>query len=470
MIPSWLYQKSPYALKQSFKHVEAKLKPLPKRYGKEFVTFTELLEKSQWWSLEELESYQLKELERLVEHCYQHVPYYQKQWKKIGFTPDNLQKLSDLEQLPFLTKDDVRKNLDTLQAINIPKKAKNYVTTGGSTGIPLGLYVENQTEGIRMAFEWRHWHWAGYQYGDRLIKLRGSVIEKTMGGKRAWQEYDPRDNSLSLSTYAMTEELLPTYIQAIEDFRPKIIRGYPSALAILAKHLQDHPRPFNTDHYLKALSTTSESLYPGQRTLIEKFLKTPIFDKYGNCEQVTIIGQCEQHAEYHEFMEYGITELINSDEVVTTPGAEGELVGTNFTNYAMPFIRYRTEDLAVLAPQACACGRALRPFSRLSGRLQELVQTKAGNLISMTAINMHSPVFDQVHQFQFYQDTAGKVLMRIIKKPDYTNKDTQGIEDEMGKKFGPDIQLTLEFVEDIPLTARGKHTFLVQKLPIGNPT
>jgi phenylacetate-CoA ligase len=106
-------------------------------------------------------------------------------------------------------------------------------------------------------------------------------------------------------------------------------------------------------------------------------------------------------------------------------------------------------------------------IKRIEGRLQELVVTKKGNLIPMTGINMHSDVFDNVKQFQFVQEKKGRLIMNIIKKSSYTDKDTEYILSELYKKMGDGVDIEIVFVDEIPLTERGKYRFLIQKLPIG---
>ena len=132
----------------------------------------------------------------------------------------------------------------------------------------------------------------------------------------------------------------------------------------------------------------------------------------------------------------------------------------------MPFIRYKTQDLAVVSNEKCKCGRKYRLLQRIEGRLQELIVTKNDRLISMTQINMHSDVFDNVKQFQFYQDTKGELFFNIVKKDSYTDRDTQYIKEELYKKFGEDVDLIIKFVDEIPRTQSGKYRFLIQKLPI----
>ncbi len=47
-----------------------------------------------------------------------------------------------------------------------------------------------------------------------------------------------------------------------------------------------------------------------------------------------------------------------------------------------------------------------------------MVVTKNGRYISMTAINMHDDVFDNLRQFQFHQDKIGEVTFNYVPKED----------------------------------------------------
>ena len=461
-----VYRKLPKSAQYAVGYAYATI-PLPIRYGKVFRETYAFLRESQWWSREQLEEYQLEQLSKLLHHAYENVPYYRRVFDERGLKPKDVQDFKDLQQLPYLTKEDVRANFNDLIARNIPKEQVDYGTTGGSTAVPLGLYIEKKTHNIRMAFEWREWNWMGYSFGDKCIVLRGNVISRFENGKRVWWEYDPFNNYLILSSYDMTEDNLYKYVEKIEEFQPKVIRGYPSALDILARFIKEHDLKINKKGNIKAISTSSETLYPHQRESIEAVFGCKIYDKYGNFEQVCMLGMCEKREGYHDFMEYGITEIIGKDgKSLTREDEIGEIVGTGFTNYAFPLIRYKPEDLAVWTNKKCSCGRELPLIKRIEGRSQELVVTKKGNLISMTAINMHSDVFDNVKRFQFVQERKGNVVMNIIKKPSYTDKDTEYILSELYKKMGAGVDLEIVFVDEIPKTKRGKYRFLIQKLPI----
>jgi len=435
-----------------------------------FIKWYNFLRESQWWSRRKLEEYQMRELKKLLKHAYKNVPYYSRIFDERGLKPKDIQDFDDLKKLPYLTKDDVQRNLKDLVARNIPREKIKYVATGGTSGNSLRLYIEKRTYLIRMAFAWREWDWMGCKFGDKCVVLRGNLAQRKQSDEFAWWKYNRENNYLVLSTYDMTEENLSKYVEKIKEFKPKIIQAYPSAIDILARFIKENNLEINTKGNIKAISTSAENLYPAQRKLVEEVFQCPIFDKYGNCEQVTILGECEKHKGYHDFMEHSYTEVLNREgKTVTKEGKIGEIVSTGFTNYAMPFIRYRTGDLVKYTTHDCSCGRKLPLIKSIEGRLQEVIITKNGNLISMvTLINMRPDVFDNIKRFQFYQDTLGKVIFKVVRKDTYTNKETRYVLQELQKKMKRQVEIEIKFVNKILLTDKGKYKFLVQKLPIGD--
>ena len=450
----------PYTVKQPFKYIYSVL-PEQWRLGKTFRDTYNFLQESQWRSKKELENYQMQQLSKLLHHAYENVPYYQKIFNERGLTPKDIQNFDDFKKLPYLTKEIIRDNLHDLTARNYPKSTLEYVTTGGSTGIPLGFYYE---KGVSMVKEWAfmlaQWNRAGFKIGDKRVILRG-IVENS---HKFWR-YNPLQKTLTLSSGHMTDETMPAYINKIYKFHPAFLHVYPSAITILAKFMKSNNiKPFPS---IKAVLCGSENIYPWQRELLKEVFQCRIYSWYGQTEMCVLAGECEHSNSYHVFPEYGFVELLKNDGApLTDEGELGEIIGTGFINYALPFIRYKTMDLAVYTNTSCTCGRAYPLLKGIEGRLHEFIVTPKNRLISMTAINMHSDVFDNVKQFMFYQDTREKVVLNIIKKATYTERDTEYIKRELYKKLGEDITLEVRFVEHIPPTKSGKARFLEQKLKI----
>jgi len=423
-----------------------------------------LLQQSRWWSREELAAYQAAALSRLLAHAYTNVPYYRRVFDDRGLVPGDIQTPADLRLLPVLTREDLQTHLPDLKARNYPDAAFEYVTTGGSTGIPVGFYYERGASRAReWAFMKTQWDRVGYRFGDKCVVLRGYIVgsardavywKKTLFGR--W---------LLMSSHHMTEETLPAYIDRIRTFRPGFIQAYPSMAVILARYMVEHGvEPFPT---VKAVLCGSENLYPWQRSLLAEAFGCRVFSWYGNSEQTVLAGECEESTHYHIFPEYSIVELIGRDGLpVEGPGAMGEVVATNLTNFVCPLIRYRTMDVAVATEKQCPCGRQYPLLEKVEGRLQEFIVTRSGHLISVTPINYESGAFENIRQFQMYQEEMGELIMKVVRKPTYTEEDTRQLTRELRWQLGDEVNVHVCFVDEIPRTRGGKFRYLIQKLPI----
>jgi phenylacetate-CoA ligase len=198
------------------------------------------------------------------------------------------------------------------------------VKTGGSTGTPLSFYYER---GVTRAVEWAFikalWDRIGYHFTDKCIVLRG----QSLGPDRLWQ---PTffGRWLTLSSYRMTDQYLPRYIEKIRQYRPRFIQGYPSSITIHARYMKARKvEPFPG---LRAVICTSETLYPEQKKLFEDVFQCRVFSFYGLTERVALAGACEHSDHYHTTPEYGVLELIGPDDREVKgdgKGVEAELEG-----------------------------------------------------------------------------------------------------------------------------------------------
>lgn len=460
-----LYLKSPQFVKSVLGRVYRNI-PLRLRYGKTYIHFKTLLSQSEFWSKEQIVEYQNKKFLTLINHCFENVPYYEKLFRLHNLTRNDFQSLEDIKKIPFLTKELILSNKDSMVGSNYSKSKLLYYSTGGTTGIPMSFFNEKGVSRSKeFAFMTSQWKRVGYQVNDRIVTLRGNVIPSAKN--QVFWEYEPIKNRLILSTYHMNENSLTTYIEKIRQFKPQFIHTYPSAVTVLAKFMvAHHIPPFPT---LKAVLCSSEAFYPGQRELLENAFQCRIFSWYGLGEMVALAGECEYSHKYHIFPEYGYVELIDANgKIIDSEGTLGEIVGTGFDRDIMPFIRYRTGDFAEYSDEKCSCGRNYRLLKRVEGRwLQEQIFTKKKNLISVTALNMHTPVFENVAQYQFEQSEIGRLILKLVPKKTFQNSDIADIKSTLTAKLDPsDIELEIKLVDtqQIESGRSGKFRFLIQNI------
>lgn len=456
-----LYRQLPAPVRRTLLKAYSRL-PIRWRFGASYWRTRRLITSAESWNIEAIRTWQLDRLRQLVDQTWHDVPGYRRLWSAAGFKPGDLRTLDDFRKLPSITKADLSSNLPEFTSTKLSAWKRIYRTTAGSTGIPFGFHLPTDAIDQEWAFMHSAWERAGWKLGDRSAVLRGAWV----GSRENFWSEDPHLGHLLLSTYELTPETWPAYRNRIASFGAAHLQAYPSAAHRLSDIVLANPGvdPPN----FRTIFLGSENLYDFQRaSLARAFPGSRLFSWYGHAEQAVFAPECERASAFHLNPLYGFTEILDGSGTEVEDGSSGEIVATSFWNNATPFIRYRTMDFATTGPSSCAaCGRPHRLLHRIDGRLQEMIVSASGRWISMTAINMHSNVFDDVRQFQFHQDQPGVVTFRYVAKPGFSPAAERRIREALELKLGQDMRLSLVPVENIPLTKGGKVRFLDQELTL----
>jgi phenylacetate-CoA ligase len=423
----------------------------------DYVEWLEFLQAADGWSAEQIAEYQQGELKRVVRLGYDHTTGYRSLFDRAGVGPETISSLDDIRAFPVVDKETIRSRVaDFTTACH----DREYVTTGGSTGIPFGFYRDRRAFARELASKAHQYHRIGWREGDPQLVLRGLPI-KTDDHTQFVSEF----NELRCSSYHLVPEWMELFCRKAWEYRPEWLRCYPSSGYLFAKWLRRSGARFPP---LKGVLCASENLYDYQRELLREVFRARVFSHYGHYELAVLAGFCETEDTYHVLPHYGLAELVDpSGRRIDVPGQVGEIVGTSFIMSATPFIRYRTRDFARLAGVGCReCGRPYQVWDRIEGRLQEFIVTRGNRLISMTAVNFHDDIFDHIRQFQFHQRERGVVTFRYVPGIECAGHHVTDMKGRLMAKLGEDVDLHMEAVEDIPPTGRGKHRFLVQELDL----
>jgi len=429
---------------ESFLHFGDML--LGNRMGSSF----DFLMKSQWWTESEIAEYQSQKLQELVMHAYTNVPFYKKLFDEFSINPDVVRSISDLSSLPLLTKEAIRENFpEQIVARNI--NSKNLILGGssGSTGQPLQYYKTKESLGMLRAANLRGWYWTGFRLGDPYMKIatmpRNSLYKKAQ---------DWLNRSFYIHSRSVSEADIVSILQTLKSKKIKILRGYPGTLYLVASYAEEHPE---LRVQLDTIVTTSEPLYPHLREKIEAVFACKIFDSYG-AEGAPIIFECPTHECYHVSPEIAIVEYIKSD---ADPNMY-KLIYTDLCNYATPFIRYDIGDFAIPADRACSCGRNMPAIKALYGRETDVLITPSGKYITFYFFAGYFEHKKYLDFFQLKQVSSSDFVLYIVPNQFFNEKELPVIKHDLLEVIGDDVALTIEVVEDIPLTTSGKRRFFIR--------
>ena len=154
---------------------------------------------------------------------------------------------------------------------------------------------------------------------------------------------------------------------------------------------------------------------------------------------------------------YGYTEVLNKDNKHVNIGEIGEIVVTGFSQIGLPFIRYKTGDLATYL--GCKDGIVL--IDSIQGRTIDYLIDKNGEKAYLTGVVFggHLEAFNHINAWQLVQNKPGKVDVNIVKGASYTESIERDI---LGFFATYNIEAVICYTDYIPVSPNGKRKFVVQ--------
>lgn len=324
----------------------------------------------------DIEALQLERLRWTVDYCERNIPFYRTRLQEAGVTADKIKCLSDIEHIPFTTKDDIR---DTYPFGLFGKPMKDIVrihASSGTTGKPtvvgytktdLDIWSDcvarlcaavNVTDEdiIQIAFGYGLFTGAlGLHYG--LEKLGATVIPASSGNTQK-------------------------QVMLIKDFGVTGLVATPS-YALYMSEVARELGISNEELRLKHGIFGSEGCTEEMRVQIEKGFNLFASDNYGMSELMGpgVSGECYVRQGMHINEDHFIPEIIDSKTCkVLDKGDTGELVITTITKEGIPMLRYRTKDISRLNYEPCKCGRTFARMDKIKGRSDDMLKIRGVNV------------------------------------------------------------------------------------------
>lgn len=425
------------------------------RYGKPYRDALALFKESDNWTLEQLEALQVKKLRRLLLHCQENVPYYQRTFAEIGFDAREFSSLQDMQKLPVLTKSDILNNKKDFIARNAHELKPREASTGGSTGNPLVFSHDIHSHAWERALVVRQMNWLGRRPHEVIASLKADSFAT---GPRLHRYY-PCSKQLRFVFRSVTNEDLETIFHTIERRNPRYLKAYPSRLSLLGGWMDRNNKRLPN---LKHVVSSSENLYPALREKLNSIFNTKIVDHYGQNEQVATAFECEHASGYHIQMEQSYVELFPAND------DKYEIVGTSLESFAMPFIRYRTSDLVSKVEKGCACGRNHPRISAVTGRREDVIITPERRYLTSFVLGDSFNNLMELKSTQLIQEDLH--TLRILIEP-WEPISCEGAKKVISQALnehlkGSEIRVFIEVVHEIPRTSRGKLPFIVSRLKL----
>ena len=434
--------------------------PLHERLkGHNSVALRKRLERSQWWSADQLADERGRRLRDFLVDVGTRVPYYRDLFGRLGFDPQSVRSVDALSALPLLGKAEIRANVERLKADDHGPLTR--YNTGGSSGEPLIFYMGKGRKSHDVAAKWRATRWWDVDIGDPELVIWGSPIE--LGTQdRVRRLRDGLMRSHLLPAFEMSATNLDRFVATIRATRPAMLFGYPSSLSLIASHARQKNLAMN-DLGIRVAFVTSERLYDEQRAVISEVFGCPVANGYGARDAGFIAHQCPAGS-LHISAEDIIVETVCADGAATAPGEAGEIVVTHLATRDFPFLRYRTGDVGVLGERTCACGRGLPVLEDVQGRTTDFVVAHDGTVMHGLALIYTVRDLPGVERFRIEQLSINQTIVKLVAGPAFDRAAEERIVRDFKARLGGGVDIRVERVAEIANEASGKFRYVVSQV------
>lgn len=406
------------------------------------------VERFPFLSQADIRAYQFRKIKHLLDIAYTHTPFYRRKYAAAGIHPADIRTWEDFQHLPTVTKDEVIAHGPDL--VDQRRRPSDLILSrsSGSTGQFVNIYLDAQ----------------------HFIVQALQVIRMLRDG---YPDYGPFDKELLVYTseypirsiggmyrVVYVNNLLPAeqIYAAMQRTQPAVVAIYPSILREVIQRYGDKCRSLG----IKMILTNSEHSTQAERDAFARAFGCPVFDEYSSEELSSIAYQCREWR-YHLVQDCSYTEILEPDADRTVPhGHLGEIVGTCLINTAMPLIRYRQGDMAVMSDAACACGKTAPILAELSGRKNasfthpNSTNIPSGRILDWTYSLVLTYNLD-ICEVQVTQVTLTEVEIILVPGPSYDPINNHLLVDSFKATFGHEFAVTVVLVSSIAKTGAGKH-------------
>ena len=277
---------------------------------------------------------------------------------------------------------------------------------------------------------------------------------------RAWR--DKLLRTRLLPAFEMSDAKVEGFLRAIRSMRPRMLFGYPSALAHIARHAQATGQRMN-DLGIRVAFVTSECLYDIQRQQIERTFGCQVANGYGGRDAGFIAHECPDGG-MHITAEDIVVEIVDIAGNVLAPGQAGEIVVTHLATADFPFIRYRTGDVGVLDTSTCKCGRGLPLIREIQGRTTDFVIARDGTVMHGLALVYVLRDMQGLRAFKIVQENLDLTRVLIVPDNDLAPESEQHIRNAFQARLGDTVEIEIERVAQIPPERSGKFRYVQSKV------
>jgi phenylacetate-CoA ligase len=410
------------------------------------------LEHSQWWPAEKLRNMQFIQLDAVLRHAWNAVPFYQARLAATGYDPQRPNVVEVFKRLPLLTRSDIQQAGTALHATHMPQGHGKLQSgeTSGSTGRPITFVLSELETFYWYAYTLRDHLWHQRDFSAKLGAIR-YALKNEMGA-----QWGPATNLIfdtGPCAVLRIDTPLSEQIEWLCREQPQYLISYASNIDALARAFIERNLQLPS---LCEVRSVSETVRPELRQRVQEAWGAKLTDMYTAKETGYLALQCPQHDHYHVQAENVLLEIIDDNGAPCAPGVTGRVVVTALQKFAMPLIRYEIGDYAV-AGAVCDCGRGLPVIKKILGRQRNMLRLPNGDQRWPLCDLVKQADVPGIRQYQYVQHSLDAIEVRLAVSSEFSAHLEPRLTEIIHQRLGHPFQLNYTYYEEIARTKSGKY-------------
>jgi len=393
--------------------------------------------------LAELRKLQNERLQTMLQRIYSKVPFYTKQFDKIGLLPGDIKSVDELHKLPFTYKTDLRDHYPYGMFAKPMEEVRRIHASSGTTGKPTVVgYTENDLEIFKEVVA-RSLYCAGARPGMKMHNAYGyGLFTGGLGMHDGATE-------LGMAVIPVSGGMTERQITILQDFAPEVICCTPSYAQTLSDTLVKKgidPAELAVKYAVLGAEPWTESI----RSQVEHGLAVDATNIYGLSE---IMGPGVSQEDVNEkgtgsyvWEDHFFPEVVDKETGKPLPyGEEGVLVFTSLTKEAFPLLRYWTNDI---------CSISYDPHGQRSHVKMSKIKGRADDMLIIRGVNLFYTQVEEVlenikyvtpnYQLVVTKEGAMDQVEVHVELSDQTNEVNDAMELALQAKIKETIGITMQ--------------------------
>ena len=419
-----------------------------------------LVDGKDFWSEARIAKFQFKRIKDILRQASLHLPFYQRRFRESGFDPAAVQSLDDFLRAPTFKKIAIIQEIKSKGYFDFAMEERAsggpavLCMTSGTLGTTF-LHLPRKWRSIRGDSLLRAYWWCGLRPGMRMLMAAPAwhslavpetrIIEKLgVACMIPWGTFLPRFSG--------------NFISVLSDLKPEFVSMFlPMLHALVAELHRRNIAPAAAFRSVKSLLLVGAPMTPRSRDKLRDELGvSEIFEGLGNPEGLTAM-ECSFHNGHHIFMDGCYVEILDPKTGERLPpGKRGTVVITSLIPYGSIYIRFDTEDIGEILPDACACGRSW-PLMEVYDRRTNIVQVGGKEIVPYDVRLCADDIPELIGTpFALVRGERGRPYLKLVIQR-LSSGDTNAVENRFRNSIREQLQLEaqLEWTGELPERWKG---------------